>query len=156
MKDLEKTKTEYYADLYKKAVEIARQAHEGQTRWDGSPYITHPLAVSEAFDLGLQPREKITAVLHDVLEDSEITYKELVGNFGVTIADAVRQLTHPKRTSYADYIVNIRNEAVENFSAIARDVKMADLRHNLSDLNDPKAHKQRRDKYQLALKLLEV
>lgn len=145
-----------HADLYEKAVKVATKAHQGQTRWGGEPYITHPLAVAEAFDLERQPREKIIAVLHDVLEDSDVTYKEIVGNFGVVIADAVRQLTHPPHISYADYVVNIRDETIAgNTSArLARVVKEADLRHNLSDLNDPKKHKQRRDKYELALALL--
>ena len=83
----------------------------------------------------------------------------MVGDFGVVIADAVRQLTHPPQVSYADYITNLRDEAIAGVSpsaSIARAVKKADLGHNLSDLTDPKKHKQRRDKYQLALRLLEV
>ena len=152
---MEHSKKAHYTNLYEKAVEIATQAHQGQTRWDGSPYITHPLAVAEAFDLEQQPREKIVAVLHDVLEDSDVSYKALIGHFGVAIADAVRMLTHPPQMSYADYIINICDD--EGYGDnIAKFVKMADLRHNLSDLNDPKKHKQRRDKYQLALRLLEA
>ena len=152
-------KKTYYQNIYEKAVEIATEAHRGQTRWGGEPYITHPLAVAETFDLEQEPREKIAAVLHDVLEDSDVTYKEMIGNFGITIADALQHLTHHSDTSYADYISNIREGAISEAAPsadIARSVKMADLRHNLSDLNDPKTHKQRRDKYQLALKLLEI
>ena len=164
------TSNKHYADLYQRAVEIATQAHQGQTRWGGEPYITHPLAVAEAFDLARQPREKIVAVLHDVLEDSDVTYQEMIGHFGITIADALQLLTHDSSVTYADYIANIRDEALASVEAyrvrresrmvdtasagIAKAVKMADLRHNLSDLTHPKKHVQRRDKYQLALKLL--
>ena len=150
------SKIEYYQKLYDKAVEVATEAHEGQTRWGGEPYITHPLAVSDAFSLKDNPREKIAAVLHDVLEDSDTTSQDLMKTFPVEIVEALVILTHAQEEAYADYIMRIRGDTrfprLENLIAI--EVKLADLDHNLSDLDHPKKHKQRRDKYQLARKLL--
>jgi len=123
----------YYENLYKKAVEIATAAHEDQTRWDGEPYITHPLAVADAFPLD---DAKIVAVLHDVLEDSDVTVKDLAREFPMKIVDACVAMTHQPEQSYADYIMAIRG------NKLATTVKLADLRHNLSDLVDKK-HKQR-------------
>lgn len=140
------SKVLYYEDLYNKAVEIATAAHEGQTRWGGEPYITHPLAVAEAFPIG---DAKIVAVLHDVLEDSDVTVKDLAGVFPMKIVDACAVMTHQPGQTYADYIMSIRE------NKLATTVKLADITHNLSDLTDDK-HKQRRDKYQLAIKLLEL
>jgi len=145
-------KEEYYADLYLHAVEVATKAHEGQTRWNGEPYITHPITVSNAFDLKTQPREKITAVLHDVLEDSNITSQELMQKFPVEIVEALILLTHRPEDTYTDYIMKISNS--NNLAnKIAMAVKIADLNHNLSDLNHKK-HAQRLDKYQLARQLI--
>jgi (p)ppGpp synthase/HD superfamily hydrolase len=149
----------YYDEMYRRAVEVATLAHKGQKRWGGEPYITHPIAVAEQFSLKDEPRERIAAVLHDVLEDSDVTERELLQNFSIIIVDALKVLTHEEGESYADYIMRIREGAkpeLEDAShQIARRVKMADLKHNLSDLTDAKKHRQRKDKYQLALKLLE-
>jgi (p)ppGpp synthase/HD superfamily hydrolase len=146
----------YYAEMHRRAVEIATEAHKEQKRWGGEPYITHPIAVAEAFGLKTHPRLKITAILHDVLEDSDVTEDDLLQDFPVEIVDALVLMTHKPGESYADYIMRIRGVEGERGLAhnLALKVKMADLRHNLSDLNDPKKHRQRRDKYELALKLL--
>ena len=135
-------------DLYTRAVEIATAAHEGQTRWGGEPYITHPLAVANYFHMSI---EKIVAVLHDVIEDTDITGNDLLDEFPDEIVGSVLVMTHKEHESYADYIMRVRK------NHIARKVKLADIKHNLSDLDkNPQAHKQRKDKYQLAIKLLEI
>ena len=133
--------------MYEKAVEIATTAHKGQTRRGGEPYITHPLAVASQFR---DHRLKTVAVLHDVLEDTDVLQGGLLA--WEISADVVRilvHLTHLDGESYADYINRLRVSP----NAVA--VKIADLHHNLSDL-DPKRNRQRKDKYELALKLLEA
>jgi (p)ppGpp synthase/HD superfamily hydrolase len=136
-----------WASLYKEAVEIATKAHEGQTRWDKTiPYITHPLAVAANFEVG---PEKMVAVMHDVLEDTDVTEDCIRGAWPDRVVDALLCMTHDPAVSYADYIMKLRN------NELARKVKAADIRDNLKDLVGEK-HNQRRDKYQLALKLLEL
>jgi (p)ppGpp synthase/HD superfamily hydrolase len=132
-----------------RAIAVATKAHEGQTRWGGEPYITHPLAVAKSFDEGGDAW--IAAVLHDVMEDSEVTERDLRQHFSNSIVDALVLLTHLSGETYAEYIMKIRRAG-----GIARAVKIADIEHNLSDLTDPNKHKQRRDKYQLAWMLLKL
>jgi hypothetical protein len=130
---------EYDVELCKK---IATEAHKGQFRKypsDNSvPYIVHPIAVAEMLD---EPRLKCTALLHDVLEDTEITGTELV-NMGVPndVVLLVCILTHIPNEDYLQYLGRIRA------CPAAVKVKLADLKHNLSDLPNGTM----KDKYLLA------
>lgn len=133
-------------DLYERAVILATKAHEGQTRWGGEPYITHPLAVASQFDNDFL---RAIAVMHDVLEDTSITEAQLRSRFPKLVVDSLVLLTHQENESYANYIRRIG----ESGNIAARLVKQADLRHNSHDLTDKK-HLQRRDKYELAMELL--
>lgn len=128
-------------DLQIKAYEIALAAHEGQTRWGGEPYISHPLAVSK---MVMTPEEKVVALLHDVVEDTDVTLEDLEQHgFGDRIIRAVDALTHREGEEYYHYIERLSG------NDIAIEVKLADLRHNLSDL-DAKKHKGMINKYKLA------
>jgi len=74
-----------------KAIEIAYEAHEGQTRWSGEPYITHPEAVAAAV---ITEDEKIVAWLHDVVEDTNVTLEDLMGEgFSGDVIDGVDAMT---------------------------------------------------------------
>ncbi|HVW66629.1 MAG TPA: HD domain-containing protein [Candidatus Peribacteraceae bacterium] len=78
------------------AIRLAAKAHRGQMRLDGTPYIEHPLAVLELLweiSLDLPPNVYTTAILHDVLEDTDVTYEELHECAGSDIAAVVRVLT---------------------------------------------------------------
>lgn len=135
---------EKMANLYVKAVDIARRAHKGQTRWNGSDYFeNHCVPVSEMLD---DYTKVIIAVLHDVKEDCDPTYwDEIVAAMPDFIVAPLALLCHDKAESYAVYIqrVALHPDAIH--------VKLADLTHNLSDLkSDSAASKQRRDKYLLA------
>jgi (p)ppGpp synthase/HD superfamily hydrolase len=139
--------------LIEQAKQLATKAHAGQTRWNGSPYINHPVAVANILETNLDKwRLKrmilIPGYLHDVIEDTNITYDDLVNQFGVILADIVLRLTHLKNESYAEYIKRISTD--RHASA----VKICDLQHNLSDLIYPK-DRQRKDKYMLAKMYLE-
>jgi (p)ppGpp synthase/HD superfamily hydrolase len=90
--------------LIPKAIELAFHAHEGQVRDEGTPYVQHPLRVWEAFKqhrpLGETPIARYEelgciALLHDVLEDCDVTYEQLAEEFGPFVADGVRLLTKP-------------------------------------------------------------
>jgi (p)ppGpp synthase/HD superfamily hydrolase len=107
-----------------KAIAIALQAHEGATDKTGQAYILHPLRLMMQMD---SEEEQITAVLHDVVEDSTITLEDLAdAGFSKNVLEALALLTHDKGlVSYADYIVGISE------NPLARKVKIADLEHNM-------------------------
>lgn len=127
---------------------IAEEAHAGQFRKDGkTPYITHPEAVANSFpqDCNLH---RAVAWLHDVIEDTHITAAELI-NRGISDAmvHRVEMLTKDKHTPYIEYILRTKEDD------IVKDVKIADIKHNMSTL-EPK-NKTMRDKYMMALYILE-
>lgn len=107
------------------ALRIAIDAHEGQKDKDGKPVILHPMAVGLA---GRNRKEIITGLLHDVVEDSGMTFDDLL-HLGVNecIVDALRLLTHTDDMEYTDYVKRIANSGND----IAIRVKYNDLCHNL-------------------------
>ena len=136
--------------MLERAIEIAVEAHKGQVDKGGSPYILHPLRVMMSVDLEL---EKIVAVLHDVVEDSDWTFKALLEErFSIEVIEALKSVT--KNSDNEDYDSFIRR-AMEN--PIGRKVKIADLRDNLdvtriAELGEKDL--QRINKYKKALKIL--
>lgn len=109
------------------AYKMAKKAHKGQKRDEGTDYITHPVAVSKRLK---NPDEIIIALLHDTLEDTNITYQDIKKDFGKAIADKVKLLTHEKNVPYADYLTDICDDC------IALKIKMLDRIHNVSSLSD--------------------
>lgn len=133
-------------------LKIAGEAHRGQFRKDAkTPYIEHPKAVAEILKnkYNIEYCDKIIqiAYLHDVLEDTDIT-SELLCEMGVSlkVINCVVTLTHSRSESYIDYILRIKQ-----LGGWARIVKIADLTHNLNDLQAGSL----RDKYMLAKYILE-
>lgn len=130
---------------YKEALELAKKCHNGQYRkGSGLPYVTHPIAVADRFE---DERYKIVAVLHDVIEDTDMTTFELsfTHKLGMNLVVALEALTRKDNQTYLEYILLCKK------TAIARDVKIEDLKHNLSDHYPG----ERREKYLLALYILE-
>lgn len=106
------------------ALQIATKAHAGQTDRDGHPVILHPLTVGL---MGDTDEEKIAGFLHDVVEDTEYTFIDLLDAgipFGVV--NALRLLTHDKSVPYFDYVQRI----IDSKNPIALQVKHNDLKHN--------------------------
>lgn len=138
-----------YTALTKKAMKIAFEAHKEQTDKTGIPYIYHPVHLAEQMS---DEAAVCTALLHDVVEDTDITFQQLAEKgFTEEILDALKLLTHAEDVPYMDYVRAIRP------NPIARAVKIADLRHN-SDLTrmdtvDEWALK-RTEKYREALRIL--
>lgn len=117
--------------MLEKAVKIAEKAHAGQMDKGGHPYILHPKRVMENCQT---TEEKITAILHDVLEDTEITAEDLrKAGFLEEILAALLCLTHREGEGYMAYIERV----CEN--PLAARVKLADLQDNmdLSRIPDP-------------------
>lgn len=105
-----------------RALEIAWSAHEGQKDKGGHPYIRHPLSVAGHLDT---KTEIMTALLHDVVEDSDYTIADLEKEgFPTDVLEALKLLTHDPAVDYMDYIRQIGT------NALATKVKLADLWHN--------------------------
>lgn len=108
------------------ALQIATKAHEGQKDRDGYPVILHPITVGM---MGDTDEEKIAGFLHDVVEDSDYTFDDLLSE-GIPegIVNALRLLTHEEGTDYYDYVQSI----IDSGNPIALQVKYNDLRHNFA------------------------
>lgn len=104
---------------------IATGAHYGQTDKGGNPYIEHPHAVSS---MVYSKDEKVVAWLHDVVEDTDVTIKDLEKLFPHSICKSVDAITKRNSESRSDYITRVSGDKV------ATAVKIADLTHN-SDLS---------------------
>lgn len=129
---------------------IAEKAHAGQFDKAGKPYIEHPAHVAAQIQ---GDEAKAVAWLHDVVEDTETTFDDLLAaGISPQVVDALRLLTHDKSVPYLDYVRALKR------NQFARAVKLADLRHN-SDLSRlPKvtsADEERLEKYQKAIRILE-
>ncbi len=123
-------------ELIDRAVAFAEQKHSGQKRKDGSPYITHPLAVAEIVaETGLDTDSILGAILHDCLEDTDSTYDEIERQFGSTVAELVEGVTKLTRVQYS----TLEEQQMENlrkmFMAMSKDIrvvliKICDRLHN--------------------------
>lgn len=134
----------------KRAYVIARDAHEGQTRSSGEPYITHPVAVASIIaEMKLDQEAVIAALLHDVIEDTPYTEEELAAEFGQSVADIVQGVSKLDKLKF-----RTRQEAeVANFRkmilAMTKDIrvvliKLADRTHNMRTLGALRPDKRRR------------
>ena len=108
------------------ALEFAKEKHEGQKRIGGDDYITHPMAVSEIVkNQGFDEDYQITALFHDLLEDTDATEDEILKYGNQEILGAVKLLTKKKGYDMSEYISAIK------CNPIAYAVKAADRLHNL-------------------------
>ena len=129
---------------------LANRAHRGQQRNTGEAYITHPVAVAGILaDMRLDYQTIVAALLHDVIEDTEVTKEELVSAFGSPVADLVDGVS---KLTQIEFVSRAEQQA-ENFRkmvlAMAQDirvilVKLADRLHNMRTLGSMPAHKKRR------------
>ena len=105
-----------------RAIELAKQHHEGQTDKAGKPYIEHPLRVMNQVE---SEEEKIVAVLHDIVEDTNISLNDLRNEgFSEEVVSAVECLTKQDGENYDSYIERI------SFNPLAVKIKLADLEDN--------------------------
>jgi (p)ppGpp synthase/HD superfamily hydrolase len=138
-----------YASLLDLAIKIAEKAHQGQFDKANQPYILHPLTVMAQMD---DFESKIVAVLHDAIEDSDLTITELSQQgFPELITEAIAAITKLDSELYDDYLLRVMG------NAIALKVKIADVKHNMdiSRIANPTVKDfQRLEKYQKVLKQL--
>lgn len=130
------------------AYEYSKKAHKGQKRRSGVPYITHPLAVAHILvDLQMDQESLITALLHDVVEDTQVSLEDVQKIFGPTVASLVDGVTKISKMNFK----NTHHKQSENIRkmivAMGKDVrvilvKLADRLHNLRTLEFMPTQKQ--------------
>lgn len=94
---------EEHISLLKQAYVVARDAHEGQTRSSGEPYITHPVAVACILaEMRLDHETLMAALLHDVIEDTPATFQDIKQLFGKTVAGLVEGVSKLDKLNFRD------------------------------------------------------
>jgi GTP pyrophosphokinase/guanosine-3',5'-bis(diphosphate) 3'-pyrophosphohydrolase len=136
--------------IVQRAYVVARDAHEGQMRSSGDPYITHPVAVTVLLaNMRLDHETLAAALMHDVIEDTPVTKEELAEEFGETIADLVEGVSKLDKLKFKDQ----KEFKAENFRkmvmAMTQDIrviliKLADRTHNMRTLGALRPDKKRR------------
>jgi len=131
------------------AFEFAREAHGTQLRKDGNEFITHPLAAAEiVLEIGLDEDSICAALLHDCIEDTNVTFEQIEERFGKEVADIVEGVTKLSRVTYT----STEDEQMENLRkmlfAMAQDIrviliKLADRLHNVRTMEYVEPEKQR-------------
>lgn len=140
-----------YTEKTRKALQLCFDVHKDQVDKAGTPYVFHPFHLAEQMT---DEDSVVVALLHDVVEDSDYTFEDLLSlGFSERVVDTLRLLTHDSSVPYMDYIAALKQHPV------ARNVKIADLTHNCdltrfeSESIDEKALK-RVKKYEQAIRLL--
>ncbi|MDF2153971.1 bifunctional GTP diphosphokinase/guanosine-3',5'-bis pyrophosphate 3'-pyrophosphohydrolase [Vibrio sp. CAU 1672] len=142
--------TEPQIEALRQSYIVARDAHDGQTRSSGEPYIIHPVAVARILaEMRLDIETLQAALLHDVIEDCDVSKEDLEGQFGLTVAELVDGVSKLDKLKFRD-----RKEAqAENFRkmvlAMVQDIrviliKLADRTHNMRTLGALRPDKKRR------------
>ena len=139
-----------YTAMTKKALRLCFDAHKDQNDKSGMPYVFHP------FHLAAQMKDEsttIVALLHDIVEDTDYTLEDLRGmGFCEEVLLAISFMTHSPDVPYMEYVAKIKT------NAIAREVKLADLKHNSDMTRYDKITPydiERTEKYKKAIALLE-
>ena len=155
---ISKTMNAEDVDTVERAYDIAKKAHEGQFRYSGEPYIIHPIAVASIlYDLGMDSESMAAALLHDVVEDTSMTYDDVKRDFGEDVATLVEGVTKlgkvPIYTKEEQQAENVRKMLM----AMSKDIrviiiKLADRLHNMRTLSYMKPHK-RREKAQETIEI---
>ena len=137
-------------ELVQKAYVVAREAHEGQTRSSGEPYITHPVEVTQILaGMRLDHETLMAALMHDVIEDTDFSQQDLAEIFGDTVAELVEGVSKLDKLSFKDK----KEFQAENYRkmimAMTQDIrviliKLADRTHNMRTLGALRPDKRRR------------
>lgn len=129
-------------ELVRRAYRFADEAHLGQLRNSGEPYITHPIAVAaQCAEWKLDAQALMAALLHDAIEDCGVTKSELIERFGAPVAELVDGLTKLDKLQFNTREENQAESFRKMLLAMARDVrviliKLADRTHNMRTLDD--------------------
>lgn len=149
IQQLEDSPKQYDLGKIIKAYNVAEVAHAGQVRESGDPYISHPMAVVEILlDLGMDTESLVAALLHDVVEDTNITLEDLRKNFGDEVALLVDGVTKLSKMKYSSKEEQQAENVRKMLLAMAKDVrviiiKLADRLHNMRTINYKREEKRR-------------
>ncbi|MGY2464292.1 guanosine-3',5'-bis(diphosphate) 3'-diphosphatase [Vreelandella sulfidaeris] len=134
----------------KRAFYYAEQAHDGQRRRSGEPYVTHPLAVANILaNMHMDHQSLMAAMLHDVIEDTGVSKKALEAQFGKPVAELVDGVSKLTQITFEDKAVAQAENFQKMVLAMSRDirviiVKLADRLHNMRTLGALRPDKKRR------------
>ena len=146
-------------DLIRSAFLYAEEHHRGQNRKDGSPFVTHPLAVAQivAEELHLDSESIAAALLHDTIEDTDATHEDIARTFSPTIADIVEGVSKLTRVQAASKAEEQMENLRKMLLAMSKDIrviliKMADRLHNMRTMEYQTPEKQK----QKSLETMEI
>ncbi len=140
------------------AFEFALNAHSGQLRKSGEPYIIHPISVAYIIDeWGFDTESIMAGFLHDTVEDTDVTYQDVEGRFGKSVADLVDGVTKLGHVVYQSREEEQMEDLRKMFIAMAKDIrviviKLADCTHNIRTIEFKSVEKQRKK----ALEIMEI
>ena len=140
-----------YTENTIKAMSVAQDAHNKQYDKCGIPYIYHPIIVAEQMK---DEKSTIVALLHDVVEDTDMSLEYLSGIFDTEIINAIDAITRRDNEKYFDYIKRVKQ------NNIARKVKIVDVKHNMQQdrfdlIQSDKSYLSLLERYSNALRILE-
>ncbi|MDP3341675.1 bifunctional (p)ppGpp synthetase/guanosine-3',5'-bis(diphosphate) 3'-pyrophosphohydrolase [Frigidibacter sp.] len=136
------------ADLIRAAYDYGRRMHEGQNRHSGEPYFTHPVAVAAILtEMRLDDATIVTALLHDTIEDTRASWKDIAGKFGDDVADLVDGVTKLTNLQLSSTETKQAENFRKLFMAMSKDlrvilVKLADRLHNMRTIKSMRPDKQ--------------
>lgn len=138
-----------HVSFVKKAYEFAKKAHAGVVRKSGEPYIIHPIQVAGMLaKLYMDPFTVATGFLHDVVEDTDYTYEDMVELFSATVADLIEGVTKIGQVEYQSKVENKAENHRKMLLAMSNDlrvilIKLADRLHNMRTMEYQTPEKQK-------------
>ena len=142
-------------DKIRAAYEFAAAAHQGQLRKDGSPFVTHPLAVAQivAEELHLDSESIEAALLHDTIEDTSATHEDIAKQFSPTVADLVEGVSKLTRVHYTSKAQEQMENLRKMLLAMSKDIrviliKIADRLHNMRTMEYQTPEKQKQKSFE--------
>ena len=142
-------------DKIRAAYEFAAAAHQGQLRKDGSPFVTHPLAVAQivAEELHLDSESIEAALLHDTIEDTDATHEDIAKQFSPTVADLVEGVSKLTRVHYTSKAQEQMENLRKMLLAMSKDIrviliKVSDRLHNMRTMEYQTPEKQKQKSFE--------
>ena len=142
-------------DKIRAAYEFAAAAHQGQLRKDGSPFVTHPLAVAQivAEELHLDSESIEAALLHDTIEDTDATHEDIAKQFSPTVADLVEGVSKLTRVHYTSKAQERMENLRKMLLAMSKDIrviliKVSDRLHNMRTMEYQTPEKQKQKSFE--------